>query len=64
MDQDKNKFKLPKFDSPKNYKEDYTKDNGYICKCYTCREHFYGHKRRTICKECITEQELNGNGLI
>ena len=40
-------------DSPKNWVEDYKHENGnYICRCSKCKEYFYGHKRRPLCKEC------------
>jgi hypothetical protein len=46
----------PNFDSPKNWKEDYEHENGnYICTCYSCKESFYGHKRRVVCKTCASE---------
>lgn len=48
------KFVLPEFDSPKNYPEDYADGhNQYVCKCYKCKEYFYGYKRRIICKVCL-----------
>ena len=44
---------MPSFDSPKNWTEDYKHENGnYICRCSKCKEYFYGHKRRPLCKEC------------
>jgi hypothetical protein len=44
---------MPRFDSPKNWKEDCELENGnYICRCSLCKEYFYGYKRRVICKEC------------
>jgi hypothetical protein len=50
------KNQLPNFDSPKNWKEDYEHENGnYICTCYSCKESFYGHKRRVVCKTCASE---------
>lgn len=49
---------LPKFDSPKNWTEDYNKNNGnYVCRCSVCKEYFYGYKRRTVCKVCDSKQE-------
>jgi len=46
-------FVMPSFDSPKNWTEDYMYENGnYLCKCSKCKEYFYGHKRRPLCKEC------------
>lgn len=54
----KDKFIFPEFDSPKNYPEDYADGhNQYVCKCYKCKEHFYGYKRRIICKECLNTEE-------
>ncbi len=52
------KFVLPALDSHKNYPEDYADGhNQYVCKCYKCKEHFYGYKRRVICKECLNTEE-------
>ena len=54
----KEKFIFPEFDSPKNYPEDYADGhNQYVCKCYKCKEHFYGYKRRIICKQCLNTEE-------
>lgn len=54
----KEKLIFPEFDSAKNYPEDYTDEhNQYICKCYKCKEYFFGYKRRTICKECMETEE-------
>jgi len=42
-----------RFDSSKNWTEDYKLENGnYMCKCSLCNEYFFGYKRRVICKEC------------
>ena len=44
---------IPDFDSMKNWGEDYQYENGnYINKCIKCKEYFFGHKRRCICREC------------
>lgn len=44
---------MPDFNSTKNWKEDYTQENGfYICLCVLCKEYFYGNKHRNVCKEC------------
>lgn len=52
---------MPRFNSPKNWTEDYELENGnYICRCSLCKEHFYGYKRRVICKECAKEHNVNG----
>jgi len=52
---------MPRFDSPKNWTEDYELENGnYICRCSLCKEYFYGYKRRVICKECAKEYNVNG----
>ena len=46
---------MPRFDSPKNWTEDYKHENGnYVCRCSRCKEYFYGHKRRSLCKVCDT----------
>lgn len=46
---------MPKFESSKNWKEDYAHENGnYLNKCYICSGYFYGHKRRVTCRECAT----------
>lgn len=50
---------MPDFDSPKNWIEDYKHENGnYVCRCVYCKDNFYGHKRRNICKECSERKEL------
>jgi len=39
-----------------SYKDDFNLENGYYlntCKC--CLDEFFGHKRRTVCKECDKE---------
>lgn len=52
------KNKLPEFDSPKNWTEDYDKENGnYTCACSICKELFYGYKRRVVCRECSDKFE-------
>lgn len=44
---------MPSFDSPKNWVSDYNQENGnYTCKCYKCKELFFGNKHRILCKEC------------
>lgn len=44
---------MPSFNSVKNWTEDYEGNfGGYCCKCHKCKEYFYGHKRRFVCKEC------------
>jgi len=49
---------IPNFDSIKNWEEDYSHENGnYINKCIECKEYFFGHKRRCICKECINKDK-------
>ena len=41
--------------SKKSYQEDFTHENGnYFCLCLRCGSQFLGHKRRSICKECLT----------
>jgi len=51
---------IPKFDSPKNWTEDYSHENGnYICHCIKCKEYFFGYKRRCICKECSDKKNDN-----
>ena len=40
---------------PGNWPEDASHENGdYECRCVTCEQTFYGHKRRVICKVCAT----------
>lgn len=42
---------IPK--TSKDWTEDFTHENGnYINTCVDCRESFWGHKRRVVCKEC------------
>ena len=41
------------FNSPKNWTEDYSHENGnYVNTCMFCKDQFFGHKRRVVCKEC------------
>jgi len=48
------------FNSPRNWTEDSEHENGsYQCKCCECGEFFIGHKRRVICKVCVTNKEDN-----
>ncbi len=38
-----------------DYPEDATHENGnYMCVCVECGDNFIGHKRRVICKHCLT----------
>ena len=47
---------MPRFDSPKNWTEDYKRENGnYTCRCCSCKEYFFGHKRRVLCAECANQ---------
>ena len=47
---------MPRFDSPKNWTEDYKHENGnYTCRCCRCKEYFFGHKRRVLCVECANQ---------
>ncbi len=47
---------MPKFDSPKNWTEDYPHENGnYVNKCSFCKEYFFGYKGRVVCKECANK---------
>lgn len=56
---------IPEFDSQKNWTEDYKHENGnYICKCYNCKEYFFGHKRRPLCKECGGNLKTNNETII
>ena len=49
--------KWPEFDSTKNWKENFKYENGnYINKCINCNNQFFGHKRRVMCKECVTNK--------
>jgi hypothetical protein len=37
----------------RDWSEDHAHENGwYQCKCATCEQMFYGHKRRVMCKVC------------
>ena len=39
--------------------EDFEHDNGnYHQKCFNCEADFIGHKRRIVCRECHTCQEV------
>ncbi len=40
-------------ESPKDWKEDFSHENGqYVCVCCHCEALFYGHKRRVVCRQC------------
>lgn len=48
-------FELPGKDSPRNWPEDFSHENGnYFNECMGCGEQFIGHKRRPYCKVCAT----------
>ena len=50
---------MPSFDSSKNWVSDYNQENGnYTCKCYKCKELFFGNKHRILCKECYDKGSL------
>lgn len=54
------RINIPEEDCPRNWKEDYEKENGnYINTCITCGKLFGGHKRRVVCKECATGGIVN-----
>ena len=39
--------------SDRDWTEDFPHENGnYECVCIYCKKHFYGHKRRVVCKKC------------
>lgn len=41
--------------SDRSYPEDYDHENGnYANQCIDCDQLFMGHKRRVICKKCLT----------
>ena len=49
---------MPLHDSPKNWKEDFSHENGnYMNRCMYCNEMFMGHKRRVVCRECAFKEE-------
>jgi len=56
--------------SDRDWVEDFTHENGnYMCQCVTCKEFFYGHKRRYRCKLCsdaevVRRQNLTDDELI
>jgi hypothetical protein len=53
-----NNVLIPDFNSPRNWTEDYSLENGnYTCFCMTCKNTFIGYKRRVMCKECNDLQE-------
>ena len=44
---------LPHKRTNRDWPEDFEDENGnYECKCLDCDNTFFGHKRRTVCKEC------------
>lgn len=37
----------------KNWTEDFSHENGnYLNHCIICKDDFFGHKRRVLCKSC------------
>ena len=45
--------KLPYIPTDRDFIEDTTHENGnYENICCICTEHFFGHKRRVVCKIC------------
>lgn len=47
--------RLPPTDDPRNWQEDFPHENGrYIGRCMYCDRHYWGHKRRVVCKLCST----------
>lgn len=44
--------------NPKDWPEDFSHENGnYMCRCVSCKGDFVGHKRRVVCKQCVTERK-------
>jgi len=47
---------------PGDWPEDFKDENGqYMCVCVECDSHFWGYKRRIICKQCATKENA-GDG--
>ncbi len=45
-----------KVESVGDWPEDFSHENGnYFRNCFTCKETFRGHKRRTTCKVCASK---------
>jgi hypothetical protein len=43
---------------PQDWPEDFAHGNGfYLCICAKCAAQFTGHKRRTVCRLCVTPTE-------
>lgn len=46
--------------SERDWPEDFPHDNGnYVCKCSICHRHFFGYKRRLVCKICSVPNDLD-----
>lgn len=48
---------------PKDWVTDYSQENGmYQNRCIICKETFFGHKHRTVCKTCaeVAANRFNG----
>lgn len=46
----------PPYPSERDWKEDFVHENGnYECVCSICKNHFYGYKRRVVCKTCAIQ---------
>jgi len=44
----------------RDWTEDFAHENGnYQCACVQCGEHFFGHKRRVVCKACFAAPQAS-----
>lgn len=47
--------------NPRDWSEDFNHENGnYQNLCYNCQKTFIGHKRRVVCKLCVTNNNHKG----
>lgn len=47
---------MSKEEKARSWPEDFALENGqYSCRCISCKEIFFGHKRRYICKKCYAD---------
>ena len=45
--------------TPRDWIEDFSHENGnYMCICLSCKNVFFGHKRRPICKSCFYADQV------
>lgn len=50
--------------TPRDWVDDFPHENGsYQRECIPCKQTFYGHKRRHICKQCYDEAKAKWDAM-